>query len=183
MVNNVPTALQYGDLAALGLAGWSPAGIIRWSMELINVTTGMPWFWTIVAGSALWRIVCVPLAVKGLQASTRLQPHQAELVAMQNNVKRAAATKDPMQMQKASLLMKDFYKKHDINPLGGLVSLIQLPITLGLFFAVQKLCTLPVEQLKFSGVSFLPDLTATDPTYLMPLVLCALINLQISVSF
>ncbi|KDR78262.1 hypothetical protein GALMADRAFT_245348 [Galerina marginata CBS 339.88] len=181
IINNVPAALQYGDLAAMGLAGWSPAGLVRWSMEVIHVTAGIPWFWTIVAGSALWRLVCVPLAVKGMQASARMQPYQKELLALQENIKKTTATKDPIEVKKASLMMQEFYKKHNINPLGGVVSLVQLPITLGLFFGVQKLCQLPLEQLKDSGFSLLPDLTVADPTYIMPLALCAMINAQILV--
>ncbi|KAF8900434.1 60Kd inner membrane protein-domain-containing protein [Gymnopilus junonius] len=165
----------------MGLAGWSPAGLVRWSMEIINVTTGLPWFWTIVAGSAFWRLVCVPLAVKGMQASSRMQPFQAELVALQANVKKTSASKDPLEVKRAAMQMQEFYRKHNINPLGGVVSLLQLPITLGLFFGVQKLCKLPLEQLKDSGFSLLPDLTVPDPTYIMPVVLCAMINAQILV--
>ncbi|PPQ80347.1 hypothetical protein CVT25_003630 [Psilocybe cyanescens] len=179
IANHAPAALQYGDLAAMGLAGWSPAGLVRWSMEIINVTTGMPWFWTIIAGSAFWRLVCVPFAIKGLQASARMQPHQAQLVALQQEIKNTAAKKDPIAIKKATVKMQEFYKKHDINPLGGIVALVQMPITLGIFFGVQKLCKLPVEQLHNSGVGFLPDLTVADPTYIMPLALCAMINIQI----
>lgn len=181
IANHAPAALQYGDLAAMGLAGWSPAGLVRWSMEIINVTTGMPWFWTIIAGSAFWRLVCVPFAIKGLQASARMQPHQAQLVALQQEIKNTAAKKDPIAIKKATVKMQEFYKKHDINPLGGIVALVQMPITLGIFFGVQKLCKLPVEQLHNSGVGFLPDLTVADPTYIMPLALCAMINIQILV--
>jgi hypothetical protein len=52
--------------------------------------------------------------------------------------------------------MSRFYKTHNITPLAGLVSLVQLPITFGLFFGVQKVFNLPLEQLKDSSVAFLP---------------------------
>ncbi|KAH9477101.1 Mitochondrial inner membrane protein OXA1L [Psilocybe cubensis] len=181
IATHAPAALQYGDLAAMGLAGWSPAGLVRWSLELINVSTGMPWFWTIIAGSAFWRLVCVPFAIKGLQASARMQPHQTKMLALQQEIKRTAEKKDPVAMKLATVKMQEFYRANNINPLGGVIALVQMPITLGIFFGVQKLCKLPLEQLHYSGVSFLPDLTVADPTYIMPLALCALINVQIMV--
>src|SRR5258708_37314107 len=33
VLNNIPGPLQFGDFDALGLSGWTPAGIIRWSFE------------------------------------------------------------------------------------------------------------------------------------------------------
>jgi len=180
IVNNTPAALQYGDLAAMGLAGWSPAGIVRWSFELINVASGLPWFWTIVAGSVFWRAVSIPFAIKGLQATSRLQPHQAQLKALQTVIQDAQATKNRMEMQKATLAMRAFYAKNNINPLSAMIPLVQMPITLGLFFGVKKLCDL--EQLQISGVSFVPDLTIADPTYILPAVMLAAIHTQIHVS-
>ncbi|KIM41871.1 hypothetical protein M413DRAFT_445082 [Hebeloma cylindrosporum] len=177
IVNNTPAALQYGDLAAMGLAGWSPAGIVRWSFELIHVTAGLPWFWTIVAGSVLWRAVSVPFAIKGLQATARLQPHQAKMKAFQQMMQDAQASKNRLEIQKATLAMRAFYEKNNINPLAALIPMIQMPITLGVFFGVKKLCTL--EQLQISGLSFLPDLTVADPTYILPTVMLAAIHTQI----
>jgi YidC/Oxa1 family membrane protein insertase len=181
LISNVPAALQYGDMAALGLAGWSPAGLVRWSMELINVSTGMPWFWTIIAGSTLWRLACVPWAIRGFQVSARLLPHQPQLLALQKAIAKSRQTQNPLELQKAAQAMSRFYKSHNISPLAGLVSLVQLPFTFGLFFGVQKMCNLPVEQLRDSGFALLPDLTLSDPTMVLPLAMCVLINIQIKV--
>ena len=180
IINHTPAALQYGDLAAMGLAGWSPAGIIRWSFELIHVASGLPWFWTIVAGSVFWRAVSVPFAIKGLQATARLQPHQAQMKALQQLIQDAQATKNRIEMQKATIAMRTFYAKNNINPLAAMIPLIQMPITLGLFFGVKKLCVL--EQLQISGLSLLPDLTIPDPTYVLPAIMLAAIHTQIHVS-
>ena len=182
LISNVPAALQYGDMAALGLAGWSPAGIIRWSMELINVSTGIPWFWTIIAGSAMWRLFCVPFAITGFRASARLMPLQPKIKELQKAIAKAKQSQNPLELQRAAQAMRRFYATHDVNPLAGLVSIIQLPVTLGLFLGVQKLCNLPLEQLTYSGVAFLPDLTVTDPTMILPLAMFVIVNAQIRVS-
>jgi YidC/Oxa1 family membrane protein insertase len=169
-------------MAALGLTGWAPSGMIRWSMELINVSTGMPWFWTLIVGSAMWRLFCVPFAIRGFQVSARMMPLQPKIKEYQDAVTRSKLSQNPLELQRAVQGMKRFYAAHNINPLAGLVSMIQLPITFGLFFGVKKLCNLPLEQLTYSGVSFIPDLTVSDPTMILPLAMFVLVNIQIKVS-
>ncbi|KAF9054112.1 60Kd inner membrane protein-domain-containing protein [Panaeolus papilionaceus] len=190
--SNIAPALQYGDLAAMGLASWSPAGIIRWSLEVINVTFSMPWLPTIIVGSLFWKLVCVPFAVKGLQSAARLQPYQAELQAMQAHMNVIRASGNTMEIQKAALRMRDFYKEKNISPMGGLVALAQMPIQLGMFFALQTLCKHPLPQLQANvgvpeflgqwGQTVLGDLTTGDPTYVLPAIMVALINVQIMIN-
>jgi YidC/Oxa1 family membrane protein insertase len=106
-----------------------------------------------------------------------MQPHQAQIKALQTVVQDAQATKNPIEMQKAALAMREFYAKNNINPLAAIIPLIQMPITIGLFFAAKKMCDL--EQLKISGFSLLPDLTVVDPTYILPVVMLGAIHTQI----
>jgi len=40
----------------------------------------------------------------------------------------------------------------------------QLPVAIGMFLALKKMCELPVPKMAYSGLEFLPDLTAVDPT-------------------
>ena len=156
--------------------------MVRWSMELINVSTGMPWFWTIVAGSAIWRLLCVPFVIKGIKLSARLLPLQPQIQELQKAVTKSKVSQNPLELQRAAQALTRFYKTHDVNPLSGLASMIQLPVTFGLFFGVQKMCNLPLEQLTHSGVAFIPDLTVSDPTMILPLVMFVMVNTQIKVS-
>jgi YidC/Oxa1 family membrane protein insertase len=182
LISNVPAALQYGDMAALGLAGWSPAGIIRWSFELLNVSTGMPWFWTIIAGTALWKLFCLPFAIRGFQVSARMVPLQPQIKKFQGAIERCKTSQNPLELDRVVQEMKRFYKFHNINPmLGAAASMIQFPVVFGMFFAVQKICSLPLEQLTYSGLSFIPDLTVVDPTMCLPLAMFVLVNVQIKV--
>lgn len=145
------------------------------------MSTGMPWFWTIVVGSALWRLACVPWAIRGFQVSARLLPLQPQLVALQKAIAKSRQSQNPLELQKAAQAMSRFYKSHNISPLAGLVSLVQVPITFGLFFGIQKMCNLPLEQLRDSGVGFISDLTASDPTMVLPVTMFVLVNAQIKV--
>ena len=181
VTNVLPDPLQFGDFAALGLTGWMPAGIIRWSLEVINVASGLPWFWTIVAGSAFWKLVCVPLTIKAARTAAILQPHQQEVAALQERV--TQASRNPAAFAKANREMKAFYHKLGVSPFGGLIGFLQLPITLGIFFAVKKMCDLPVEQMKYSGFEMFPDLTVTDPTLILPIAMTVAVNAQLLVCF
>ena len=58
---------------------------------------------------------------------------------------------------------------------------VQLPVMLGMFFGVKRLCALPLEQLHWSGVTFLPDLMVPDPHYILPIALSVLMNPQVHV--
>lgn len=178
----IHTPLQYGDFAALGLSGWSPAGIAQWTMEIINTATGMPWFWTIVAGTVFWRIVTAPFTIMGLRNSSRLQPYQGEMRNLQAEMNEAVKKNDLIQRQKAALKIREIYDKAGVNLMAGTLGpLVQIPVTFGLFFGVKWMCAAPIEQLKWSGLNFLPDLTIPDPTYVLPAILIALVNAQITV--
>ncbi|KAI0651166.1 60Kd inner membrane protein-domain-containing protein [Trametes meyenii] len=183
LVSSIPSPLQYGDLAALGLAGWTPAGICRWGMELLQVSTGLPWFWTIVGTTIISRIILFPFSVKQMQGTAALAPYQKDIASIRDEMTEAQKKKDALAMQRAALRQKLVYEKAGVS-IGGMAAapFIQLPVTLGMFFGVKGLCDLPLEQLKFSGFEWVPDLTVVDPTYTLPIIATILMNVQISVS-
>ncbi|KAF9238642.1 60Kd inner membrane protein-domain-containing protein, partial [Melanogaster broomeanus] len=175
VATNVVPALQYGDFAALGLAGWSPAGLMRWSFEVLQVSTGMPWFYTIIAGTVLWRIILIPSQITNLRTASLLRPYAAQLKALDEETGKAD------QRRKMELVLKkqQVYEKAGVSVSAIMINpLIQVVANVGLFLAVKEMVTLPVVQMAQSGVWFLPDLTVADPYYLMPLVVAVVTNVQ-----
>ncbi|RPD60686.1 hypothetical protein L226DRAFT_505197 [Lentinus tigrinus ALCF2SS1-7] len=183
LASSIPPPLNYGDLAALGLASWTPAGLCRWTMELVNVSTGLPWVWTIVATTILSRVILFPFTVKQMQSTAALAPYQNDVAAIRDEMAAAQKRKDMIAMQRAALKQKMIYEKAGVS-LGGmaLAPFIQLPVTLGMFFGVKKLCDLPLEQLQHSGFAWISDLTVADPTWALPIIATVMMNVQISVS-
>lgn len=176
------TPLQYGDLAALGLAGWSPAGLSSWMLELINVSAGLPWFHTIIAGTVLSRLLLLPFSIKQLRNSAALAPHQPRLIELKEELDKAYKTGDKLAVQRVALKQRKVYEESGVSMLPMLLlPFVQLPVSLGMFFGVKRLCALPLEQLHWSGVSFLPDLTVPDPYYILPIASAVLMNLQLHV--
>ncbi|KAH7927552.1 hypothetical protein BV22DRAFT_1060676 [Leucogyrophana mollusca] len=173
--------LQFGDLAELGLAGWTPAGIIRWSFELLNVSTGMPWFYTIIAGTLLWRVALFPASVISIRNSARLLPYSSQLMALTEDMKTVDRS-DRLALQRLALKRQKIYEDAGVKVLPSIIMpFVQIPVTLGMFFGVKKLVQLPVEQLKESGVDILSNLTVPDPYYILPLITTAMINVQMQV--
>jgi YidC/Oxa1 family membrane protein insertase len=174
--------LQYGDLAALGLAGWSPAGLSSWMLELINVSTGLPWFHTIIAGTVFARLILLPFSIKQLRNSAALAPHQPRLMKLKEELDQAYKSGDKLAVQRVALQQRKVYGESGVSMLPMLMMpFVQLPVTLGMFFGVKHLCTLPLEQFHWSGVSFLPDLTVPNPYYILPISSAVLMNLQLQV--
>lgn len=109
-------------------------------------------------------------------------PHQAEFDSLREDINKARLSKDVATMQRAVIKQQLLYKKIGVSVGGMMVPpLVQLPITLGMFFGIKKMCDLPVEQLKSSGVDFLQDLTVPDPTYILPVLATIGMNVGLSV--
>ena len=176
--------LNYGDLAALGFSHWTPVGIAQWSMELIQVASGMPWFWTIVTITVLSRVIILPFNINSLRTSAKLAPYQPRLMQLKDELQKIGGlSKDPIAVQRISLQQKQIYDEAGVSVLGPLLTpLVQFPISVGMFLGIKKLCDLPLEQLTVGGYGWITNLTVPDPTYALPLAIAALINVQLSVS-
>ncbi|KAI0076978.1 hypothetical protein K474DRAFT_1596816 [Panus rudis PR-1116 ss-1] len=148
-------------------------------MEIVHVTSGLPWFWTIIVSTLLSRVVLFPFSVIALRNSAKMIPYQPQLNALREQMN--ASRGNQLLMQKALLQQKKLYEKIGVS-IGSMAIMpfIQLPVTLGMFFGVKSMCDLPVEQLKWSGLSFLPDLTVADPTMTLPILAAVAMNFQLS---
>ncbi|KAF9648874.1 hypothetical protein BDM02DRAFT_3084167, partial [Thelephora ganbajun] len=185
---NIPSALEipplnYGDLAALGFSNWTPVGFAQWSMELIQVSSGMSWLWTIATVTILSRLIIFPFHISAIRTTAKLTPYQPRLLQLRDEFRKVGnLTKDPIAVQKISLQQKKIYEEADVSLLTPFLNpLVQLPISLGLFFGIKRLCELPLEQLKVGGFGWITDLTVPDPMYALPLAMAALVNVQLSV--
>jgi len=176
-----PPPLNYGDLASLGLVTWTPAGLCRWGMEALQVSTGMPWLWTIVGATLITRVILFPFTVRSMRSTAALAPHTEEINKLRQKMQLAQETKDMLLLQQVVLKQRSIYEKAGVS-MGSmaLLPVVQLPITLGLFFGVKGMCDFPLEQLKYTGLSYLPDLTVADPTGTLPIAATVLINIQLT---
>ena len=95
---------------------------------------GLPWAWgwAIIAFTLLVKLVTLPLTLRQVQSTKRMQEVQPQLKALQ---KKYANNKERLAQEQMQL-----YKQAGVNPLGGcLPQLVQLPIWIGLYQALLKL--------------------------------------------
>ncbi len=106
------------------------------------------------------RIALLPLTIKQLQSSKKMQ----ELQPLIQELRR----KYGKDQQKFTQEMTKLYREHKANPAGGcLPLLLQLPIFLGVYQAVQRLAT---NEIVAGGFLWVPDLSRPDPIYVLPVL-------------
>ncbi|XP_039565479.1 mitochondrial inner membrane protein OXA1L-like, partial [Passer montanus] len=67
-----------------------------------------------------------------------------------------------------------YQRRHDVNPLRGfLVPLVQTPLFVSFFFALQGMAAAPVPGLLQGGLGWFPNLAAPDPFYVLPVLVTA----------
>ncbi|KAG8908229.1 Mitochondrial inner membrane protein oxa1 [Tulasnella sp. 403] len=176
------TGDHIGDLAALGLGGWSPAGMVQTLLEQIHVTTGLPWWASIITFAAMVRIASLPIHIRVTSNNSKMAYAAPKVKKISEDLQKAKDNKDNAALMRAGLQMRQAYKEVDAHPLVGLLGFVQMPIALSMFFGIKWMCNLPVESMKYGGLSWFADLTVADPTYILPVLSTAAIVSMIKLS-
>ncbi len=106
------------------------------------------------------RIPFIPLVSKGQKSMKKLQAIQPKMNEIKEKYK-----KDPQKMQAE---MMELYKKHKVNPMGGCLPMVlQIPV----FFALYKVLLVSIELRGAPFILWVTDLSAKDPSYILPIVM------------
>lgn len=125
------------------------------------------WGWTIVILTILIKIVLYPLAYKGMVSMQKLKELAPKLKEIQVKYKD--------DKQKQSMHMMEFYKKHDVNPMGGcLPLLLQIPV----FFAIYRVLLNAIELKGADWIFWIQDLAEMDPYFVLPILMGATMFIQ-----
>jgi YidC/Oxa1 family membrane protein insertase len=165
--------LEYARLTALGNDldevnpyGWRwlrpvirpVVGVIFAMLAFLHDTLSIGYGWVLVLFGVLMRVVLWPLNQKAMRAQMKNAALQPVLQEIQKKYK-----DNPEMMQKE---MQKLFKQ-GFNPAAGcLPMLLPMPILIALFFVFQN-------TIEFRGESFfwLPDLSAPDPIFILPVFL------------
>ena len=132
---------------------------IMWVLVFMHENLALGYGLVLILFGILMRIVLFPLYHKAMKAQLRNMAVQPLLKEIQTKHK-----DNPEKLQKE--LMK-LYKEHGFNPLAGCwPMLLPWPILIALFFVFQN-------TIELRGVPFawLPDLSAKDPFFILPVLL------------
>jgi YidC/Oxa1 family membrane protein insertase len=92
---------------------------------------GLPWAWAIVGLTIIVRMLLVPLTVKQIHSMQNMQAHAPAMKEIQRKYKG--------DRQRLNEELMKFYKENNINPAASCLPLLaQIPIFIGLFFALQN---------------------------------------------
>ncbi|TPX54867.1 hypothetical protein SeMB42_g00133 [Synchytrium endobioticum] len=167
----LPAITKLGDLAALGLGRSTPTGLCERLLELIHVTTGLPWWGTIVLSTLTIRFILFPLIVYQQRGAARMNNIRPELEKLTERRKRASLVGDEAEKMQAMQDSAVLFGSAGVNPLVMLVpTVVQGTVFVSFFFAVQAMCSLPVPGFQNGGVLWFTDLTTHDPYYVLPIV-------------
>lgn len=150
-------------------------GVVLWLVRFLHESLLLSYGWVLIVIGILLRIAMWPLNRKMMLSQVKTMAVQP----LAEEIKRKYGGQDPQRMQQETMKL---YKEHGVNPLAGcLPMMIPMPVLIALFFVFQN-------TIEMRGVPFmwLPDLSAPDPFYILPvfmgasLYLTQLITMRIS---
>ena len=133
--------------------------VIMVILAFLHTNLSIGYGWVLIVFGVAMRIVLFPLNHKAMKAQLRNMAVQPLVQEIQKRHK-----DNPEKLQKE---MMRLYKEHGFNPLAGCwPMLLPWPVLIALFFVFQN-------TIELRGVPFLwlPDLSAKDPFYVLPVLL------------
>ncbi|KAL2790216.1 mitochondrial inner membrane protein OXA1L [Daubentonia madagascariensis] len=171
---DVVQAAAEQSFTELGLGSYTPVGLIQNLLEFMHVDLGLPWWGAIAACTVLARCLVFPLIVKGQREAAKIHNHLPEIQKFSTRIREAKLAGDYAEFYRASSEMTLYQKKHDVKLFKPLIlPLTQAPIFISFFIALREMANLPVPSLQAGGLWWFQDLTVSDPTYMLPLVVTA----------
>jgi YidC/Oxa1 family membrane protein insertase len=123
------------------------------------------WGWSIVILTLLVNLLLLPLRIKTMQSGLKMQRIQPQMNAIKEKYKKYKAT-DPKRNEMNVEIMK-LQKDNGVSMFGGCIpTLIQFPLLIAFFSMLPK-----VVELRQAHWFWLPDLSARDPYYILPIVM------------
>ena len=123
------------------------------------------WGWAIVIQTLIITIAMLPLRVKQMRSALKMQKAAPQIKAIQEKYKKYSM-RDP---RKADMNKEiaDLYKKEDVNPLGGCLPMLVPIILIWPYYRMLEI----VIDLRHAHWLWIPDLSAADPHYALPILL------------
>ncbi|XP_069674457.1 mitochondrial inner membrane protein OXA1L [Periplaneta americana] len=157
--------------ASIGLGGWSPVGIVQNCLEYLHITCDLPWWMSIVIGTAVVRVLIFPLVIMAQRNAAKMTNNMPQLQTLQLKMTEARQTGNQLEAARYAQEMVMFMKEKELNPMKNvLVPLAQAPLFISFFMGLRGMANVPVESMRSGGLFWFTDLTVPDQYYLMPLI-------------
>jgi len=128
-------------------------------LNFLHTNLNLGYGWVLMIFGVLMRILLFPVNQRAMRAQMKNMAVQPLLQEIQKKYK-----DQPEKLQKE---MMKLYKDHGFNPMAGcLPMLLPWPVLITLFFVFQN-----TIQLRGESFLWLPNLSAADPLYILPVVM------------
>ncbi|KAI8837592.1 60Kd inner membrane protein-domain-containing protein [Chytridium lagenaria] len=127
-----------------GLCNSNPVGLAQSLLEAIYLSTGLPWWGTVMAATVLIRLALFPIVLKTQVNGAKLQNLKPVLEPLNEELVAARKLNDTPKIQSIILRMRQIYKDSNTSPFSVLWGLVQAPVFLSFFFALRGMAELPV---------------------------------------
>ena len=145
-------AIDYGWLTVLAVP-------IFWLLNFLHSWLGN-WGWAIIVLTIIIKLAFYPLSAASYRSMAKMKLLAPRLQKMKEQY-----GEDRQKMHQA---MMEIYKTEKINPLGGcLPVLVQIPVFIALYWVLLY----SVEMRHAPFALWIQDLTATDPYYILPIIM------------
>jgi YidC/Oxa1 family membrane protein insertase len=126
------------------------------------------WGWAIVVMTIVINMLLFPLRISSYKTTLKMQRVAPEIKAIQDRFKKYSM-RDPRKAEMNKEVMA-VYAREGINPVGGCFQmLVQMPIWIGLNTALRN----AIELRHAPWFSWITDLSAKDPYYILPVIMAA----------
>ena len=170
--------------SSLGLGGYSPVGLLQSSMELIHNSTGLPWWGTILVSTLCIRVLFLPINLYLQKNAIRLNNVQPLVHKMKERQQVYMLARNMEMANYERNRMNEIFRKHGVRPILGMMPMLfQGVVLVSYFMAIRGMANAPVTTMIAGGALWFTDLTATDPTLLLPIINSALFLISAEVLF
>ena len=161
-------AKTVGDVV---LTGWSPVRLAQYFLEVMHVSTGLPWWATIAATTVVVRLALTPVVVRLQANAVKINNLRPEIDPLLKQVQEARRTGNTALATTVSARMMSLYQKHDCNPMKMVfMPFIQIPIFITFFMTLRRMTELPVAGMSSGGMFWFQNLTVPDSYYVLPVL-------------
>ena len=169
-----PVYEHLGFLKEMGLDyGWGPTAFMETLLEHVHIYLGTPWWASIGITMLIIRALLLKLYIDASDSNARrqlLKPLEAPITA---RINAARAGRDQKAMQAAWAERRLLFKSAGIAWWKSLAPFLQLPIGFGTFRLMRGMAWLPVPGFDTGGLLWMPDLTQSDPYFILPIATAA----------
>ncbi|MCU0231554.1 MAG: membrane protein insertase YidC, partial [Acidobacteria bacterium] len=160
-----------------GFWGWLARPLYA-GMEWLHGLIGN-WGWTIVVLSTLIRLAFFPLMHRSMVKMRKTQQDMARVQPKIHKIKeKYKDARDMDSRKKMNEEMMELYKREGVNPMASLTGCLPLLLQIPVMFAMYSVLTVSVQLRGAPWFGWIRDLSASDPYFVLPIVMGATQLLQ-----